>query len=146
VATQASRRIGRPTKLTPEVQDRIIAAISAGCTAKHAARVAGIHRMTMFRWLREARKPGARADLRGFAEAFACACAERKRKRVAWELIMDGQSRVIGRRITRHLPNGVTEVTDQFTRRDRRVLKAQVRAAGRTGRGPFEALFGAGAP
>jgi hypothetical protein len=42
---------GRPTKLTPAVQDRIIAAIKAGHHRESAARLGGISPPTLYRWL-----------------------------------------------------------------------------------------------
>lgn len=48
---------GRPTKLTPELQKKIIDAIRAGNYMETAAAYAGISKDTFFRWLRK----GARA-------------------------------------------------------------------------------------
>jgi hypothetical protein len=42
---------GRPTKLTPALQDRFVAAIKAGNFRETAARLAGISVATMYRWL-----------------------------------------------------------------------------------------------
>jgi transposase len=44
--------VARPTKLTPEIQERIVAAIRAGNYAEPAARSAGISPATYYRWLR----------------------------------------------------------------------------------------------
>lgn len=46
---------GRPTKLTPEVQDRILEAIGAGNTKKDAAAYAGIGYRTLETWLTDPR-------------------------------------------------------------------------------------------
>lgn len=44
--------MARPTKLTPEIRQRIVAAIRAGNYAEPAARSAGISAATYYRWLR----------------------------------------------------------------------------------------------
>lgn len=43
---------GRPTKLTPEVQHRIVQAIQAGNYMETAAAYAGINKTTLYDWLR----------------------------------------------------------------------------------------------
>lgn len=51
--------IGRPTKLTPQVQQKIVFAIANGNAEETAAEYAGIGATTFFRWMRqgaEARK------------------------------------------------------------------------------------------
>lgn len=52
--------MGRPTKLTPEVQERILRAIRLGATREVAARAAGVDERTFYRWLQrgEAAKSG----------------------------------------------------------------------------------------
>ncbi len=57
---------GRPSKLTPEIQDKIIQALAIGNYRKDAAEYAGIDATTLHRWmLRGAReKDSACADLR----------------------------------------------------------------------------------
>jgi hypothetical protein len=42
--------VGRPPALTPEVADRIVAAVSAGAYLSVAARAAGVSRQTLHRW------------------------------------------------------------------------------------------------
>lgn len=44
-------RVGRRTKLTPAVQDRIVTALRAGCYLESAAQLAGVDRSTLFRWM-----------------------------------------------------------------------------------------------
>jgi transposase len=48
--------MGRPTKLTPEVRQRIVAALRAGNYAKPAAESAGVSEATYYRWLDRGRK------------------------------------------------------------------------------------------
>ncbi len=53
--TQTRNRGGRPTKLTPEVQERIVSAIRAGNYAQVAARYAGIGETTYYEWMKRGR-------------------------------------------------------------------------------------------
>lgn len=50
-----SRRIGRPTKLTPEVHDRIVSLIRAGNYAEVAAVHVGIHPSSYYLWMQKGR-------------------------------------------------------------------------------------------
>ena len=43
---------GRPTKLNPEVQEKICNAIKLGCTVENAATIAGVHRTSLMNWLK----------------------------------------------------------------------------------------------
>jgi transposase len=52
--------VGRPTKLTPEIQNRIVVLIRAGNYVETAAASAGIHKSTLYDWL----KRGAREKQR----------------------------------------------------------------------------------
>lgn len=75
-------RIGRPTKLTPEVHAAIVAAIEAGNFAETAAALAGVHRDTFFSWMDRGRRGEAPfsdfsdAVLRARAKAEAVAVQE----------------------------------------------------------------------
>lgn len=44
--------MGRKTKLTPEVEKRLLDAIDAGASLKHAAEYAGINPSTFFDWMK----------------------------------------------------------------------------------------------
>lgn len=44
-------KLGRPTKLTPDMQKRICEAIRLGMTRERAAWFCGIHRITFLRWI-----------------------------------------------------------------------------------------------
>ena len=48
--------MGRPTKLTPEAQDVIVRAISAGGTRVDAAHAAGVHYETFLNWMKRGKK------------------------------------------------------------------------------------------
>lgn len=43
--------MARPTKLTPEAQQRIGEALRMGATHKHAAQYAGVHEATFYEWM-----------------------------------------------------------------------------------------------
>lgn len=47
--------MGRPSKLTPKVQDKIVLAIRAGSSPEGAAQFAGIDRATFYRWMEQGR-------------------------------------------------------------------------------------------
>jgi transposase len=55
--------VGRPSKLTAELQRRLCDALRAGNHLEVAARYAGISRPTLHRWLSEAREDGADPSL-----------------------------------------------------------------------------------
>ena len=74
--TQKKKRAGRPTKLTPKLIERVVAAISRGCTYSQAARAAGIIDQTLYKWLRLGRL-GEDANCKKLADAVASAENER---------------------------------------------------------------------
>ena len=65
----SQERVGRPSKLTDEVEKRICDAVRAGSYLSVAARCAGVSESTVYEWLRLARADGADERL----VAFACA-------------------------------------------------------------------------
>lgn len=74
--------MGRPSKLTPELQERIVQAIRAGNYIETAAAYAGIAKSTLYDWL----KRGARAKTgkyRAFSDAVQRALAEAEVRDVA---------------------------------------------------------------
>jgi transposase len=127
-------------KLTPEIQQTITTAIAQGANATQAARTAGIGRSTLYTWAQQGARPGAEKNRRAISEALARARAEKSRRAVTRETIADDRGRTVGTRITRRLRNGVTEVTEDYQRPDRRALRRQLRQAHRDD--PLEALFG----
>jgi hypothetical protein len=50
--SHVSRPGGRPTKLTPELQESLCKVIQSGCHIETAAVFVGLHRATLHRWLR----------------------------------------------------------------------------------------------
>lgn len=55
------------TKLSRQRTDALLEALHAGATMDEAARAAGIHRATVYRWLARGRAPGARRCYQRFA-------------------------------------------------------------------------------
>lgn len=74
--------MGRPTKLTPEVQDRILQAIRAGNYRETAARYGGISPATFYRWLERGER-ARRGPFREFREAVERAESEAEVRYVA---------------------------------------------------------------
>jgi hypothetical protein len=68
--------MGRPTKLTPSCQDRIIQALRAGNHREPAARAAGIAPSTFYAWLERGAADPPDSPYAGFAEAVQRAEAE----------------------------------------------------------------------
>jgi transposase len=75
---------GRPTKLTPALQDKIVQAIRAGNYMETAAAYAGIHKDTLYAWLkRGARERSPHSPYRQFSDAVEKALAEAEVRDVA---------------------------------------------------------------
>jgi transposase len=77
--TRRPRRIGRPSKFTPEVQARILEALRQGACRDHCARYAGVGKSTLYRWLDQGEADGeanVESELRAFSEAVRKAEAE----------------------------------------------------------------------
>lgn len=68
--------MARPTKLTPEITERICMAIRAGNYAKVAAAMAGIGETTYYKWLEMAELPTAKKEYKEFRESIERAEAE----------------------------------------------------------------------
>lgn len=71
--------MGRRTKLTPEVQDRVLSAVSAGNYLETAAQYAGIDASTLRRWV-------VKGEAAGAAEPYRTFCAALKSARAAAEV------------------------------------------------------------
>ena len=74
---------GRPTKLTPEVQDRIIEALRAGNYQDTAAAYAGVSRTAFYRWMEQGAQDDAPAIYRDFRDAVEKARSEAEVRNVA---------------------------------------------------------------
>lgn len=66
---------GRPTKLTREIHDRIVTAIRAGNYIETAAAHAGIHKDTLYHWLKRGREASS-GPYRAFSDAVQKAWAD----------------------------------------------------------------------
>lgn len=141
----APRKPGRPAKLTPATARAVTRALTAGSTVTAAARAAGVHRSTVFRWAAKGRNQDGETQASAVAAALARARAERSRNSVTREPLTDRLGRRAGVKVTRRLRNGVTEVTEEFTRPTRRELRELARrATAACEPGTLEALLGLG--
>ena len=75
VSKQEPRKIGRPSKLTPERMEQIVSVVRAGNYLEVAARYAGISTTTLYRWLQTADDPDADDIYREFRDAVESARA-----------------------------------------------------------------------
>ena len=75
----------RPTKLTPEVQERIVKTLSAGSYATVAARCAGIDSSTYYRWI-ERGDPGGTAKRDAPYRDFRAAVEQAKKDGRPWQV------------------------------------------------------------
>jgi transposase len=67
---------GRPCKLTPEVHTAIVERMRNGSFLEHAARLSGVHPVTVWRWLEQGDEEGAPEPYASFATDFRRAEAE----------------------------------------------------------------------
>jgi hypothetical protein len=77
--TKKARTAGRPTKLTPEVQQKIISALQSGNWLETAAAFAGVDASTVRRWM-------AKGDGDDAEEPYRSFCAAVKEARAAAEI------------------------------------------------------------
>lgn len=75
--------MGRPTKLTPKVQEDIVTAIRAGNYAEIAAKYAGIDESTYYRWMSQGEGEDAPAPYKEFRKAVENAKAASEIRNVA---------------------------------------------------------------
>lgn len=76
-------RVGRPSKLTPELQAKIVAGVRLGAFPSIAARAAGIGSSTFYRWMQAGER--GRKRFREFREEVGRAAAE-ARQAAEWEV------------------------------------------------------------
>jgi transposase-like protein len=107
-------RVGRRSKLTPDTHERIISAIRAGNYVDTAARFAGVHPSTVWRWWSEGGEDEAEPAKREFREAVERARAEAEVRMVA-ATVKDAMGGVLVKKTTRTRPDGTEEVEEQFT-------------------------------
>jgi hypothetical protein len=73
------KKRGRPCKLTPEVHERLVEALSSGCYRDTAAQAVGIHVATFYRWIETGEadiEQGRESPYRDLCEALTRAEAE----------------------------------------------------------------------
>ena len=76
----SKRHIGRRTKLTPEIRDKICELVRAGNYGEVAARCAGIHPATFYRWQERGRE--GRAPYGEFCDCLEKATAEAEARNI----------------------------------------------------------------
>jgi hypothetical protein len=76
------RKVGRPSKFTPEVRAAILASLSYGCTMEGAADAAGINVDSLYTWLARGRRLG-RGPFHAFSDAVQVALGESENSLVA---------------------------------------------------------------
>jgi transposase-like protein len=112
--------LGRPSKLTPELQEQIVKDVKQGNFIEIAAERAGVHRTTVFRWLREAEEGHPDPNRQKFRFAIIEARAEAEATMVALvrRAAMGG---VVIRETTRVHPDGTEEHDVAYSAPDGRI-------------------------
>ncbi len=110
----AKRGPGQPTKLTPETQEKILAAVRAGNYLETAAAFAGVSKKTFYQWLQRGARTRTWTIYRAFSEALAEALAVAEVADVASiaKAAKDGQWQASAWRLERKFP-------DRWGRRER---------------------------
>lgn len=85
-AFKRTKKIGRPSKFSPEVQDKIVGLIRAGNYIETAAAIAGISKETFYDWMKQGADPKSR--FAPFSDAVVKASAEAE----AMDLLLIGQA------------------------------------------------------
>jgi transposase len=114
---------GRPTKLTPALQQKICDAVRAGNYLETAAAFAGIDKTTFHRWMRRGAR-GSRGVYRDFSQAVEKALADAETRDVALiaKAAADGAWQASAWRLERKFP-------DRWGRRERHEIDATVKGA-----------------
>ncbi len=113
-------RLGRPSKLTPDVHDAIIKSIREGNYIQVAAHRAGVHAGTVFRWMQEAEQGHPDPTRTKFRDAVleAQAQAEAEMVSLVRRAVMGG---VVTKEVTRTLRDGTIETETSYSPPDGRV-------------------------
>ncbi|MER5322302.1 helix-turn-helix domain-containing protein [Streptosporangium roseum] len=98
-----NRRVGRPTKLTPELQGRLIQKLAAGHSTARAAALCGIAESTVHRW---------KHDHPAFSAALAL--AHTQRGTATTDATTPPQPPGLVREIIRQKPDGTLEVERHY--------------------------------
>lgn len=105
--------MARPTKLTPEIHNRIVNAIKAGNYMETAAAAAGINKSTLYKWLRDGERAN-RGIMKEFSNAVHMALAQSEMadvdvlRKAGWE---NGDWRASLARLQRRFPDRWGEKT-----------------------------------
>jgi transposase len=100
--------MGRPTKLTPEVQDKIVAALRAGNYQETAAMYAGVEARTFYRWMERGESDDADDEIyRQFRQAVEKAKADAEVRDIALidKAAHDGSWQAAAWKLERKFPN-----------------------------------------
>jgi transposase len=106
--------MGRPTKLTPEVQDKIVAALRAGNYQETAAMYAGVEARTFYRWMERGESDGTEDEpYRQFRQAVEKAKADAEVRDIALidKAAHDGSWQAAAWKLERKFPNRWGRVT-----------------------------------
>ena len=109
---------GRPTKLTPALQKRIVQAIRRGCYVETAAALAGVHKDTFYSWLKKGAKDEGEKVYRDFNAAVEKALAESERDDLA---VIEKASRgyeVVKTKVVTYKDGTTEETTERSTKFD----------------------------
>ncbi len=105
--------MGRPSKLTPEIQEAIVRLVAAGNYPETAAKAAGITGRTFYYWMARGRKARGGEFLQFFrAIKKATAEAEIRELSIIKQAVEGGQ---VVKRTSRTLKDGTVIVTERFT-------------------------------
>jgi hypothetical protein len=92
---------GRPTKLTPELTERLCEEIRKPRAISHACAAVGLHRATFHRWIADAEAEDAPAELCDFRDEVARARAD------AAQILVDAiEKRALGYEVVKHTRGG----------------------------------------
>lgn len=105
--------MGRPTKLTPEVQDKIVTALRAGNYQETAATYAGVEPRTFYRWMERGENNPEDEPYRQFRQAVEKAKADSEVRDVALidRAAADGSWQAAAWKLERKHPNRWGRVT-----------------------------------
>lgn len=121
--------MGRPSKLTPEAQQRIAQAIEVGATYKLAAQYGGVHYDTFNRWMHA----GEQAKSGRYFEFYEAIKSAEARAVIKWLALIDKAAadtwQAAAWKLERRYPQdyGRTVVQNEITGRDGGAVRAEVK-------------------
>jgi transposase len=117
---QVDHRLGRPSKLTPEIHEKIVESVRRGNYVEVAAEAAGIYRGTVFRWIQEANEGHPDPSRANFRDALLQARAEAEATMVSL-VVRAAMGGVVTKEVTRTLRDGTIESETTYSSPDGRV-------------------------